>query len=298
MNLSFIEGFYWAATLESVSGAARRLFITQAAMTARIKKLEEELGTPLLDRRDKRFRLTPAGARFLADAERLLGQWRDIKTGLGSGTQRAVSLRVGAIESVLHAWLIPWLERLRVEHPGIELELTVETTPLLTELLQRGALDVVLAARPVPGTGVKSRALPTMPLGFVGHRELHTRRRYTLEQLAREELVTFQRGSQPHLALLDMLREEGIDGARVHTLSSISAMVRLVSGGFGVATLPHAALERIAEAEGLRLLPCDTGLAPLPIHASWRVDPTSRFFDTLVESVTSFAGGGVRHRKK
>lgn len=302
MNLSFVEGFYWAATLKSVSGAARKQFITQSAMSARIKKLEEELGTSLLDRRDKSFRLTPAGVRFLADAARLLGHWRDIKTGLGSGTQRAVSLRVGAIESVLHSWLIPWLEQLRVLQPGIELELTVETTPLLSELLQRGALDVVLAARAVHAEGLQSRALPPMPLAFVGHRELHNRRRYTLTQLAQEELVTFQRGSQPHLALLDLLRDAGIRAARVHTISSISAMVRLVAGGFGVATLPHAAIERFAEMEGLRLLPCDTPLAPLPIHASWRMDPTSRVIDAIVESAAVSAGGRASgpaaHRKK
>jgi DNA-binding transcriptional LysR family regulator len=132
----------------------------------------------------------------------------------------------------------------------------------------------------------------------VGKRELHTRRRYTLAQLAREEWVTFQRGSQPHLALLELLREAGLRDVRVHTTSSISAMVRLIAGGFGIATLPHAAIERFAEPEGLRLLPCDTALVPLPIHASWRTDPTSRVIDSIVESAAVCAGGSAPHRKK
>jgi DNA-binding transcriptional LysR family regulator len=292
MNLSFVEAFYWVATLKSVSRAAEKLFLTQSAMSARIAVLEEELNTPLLDRRDKHFRLTPAGARFLADAERLLQLWREIKTGLGSGPQRAVSLRIGAIESVLHSWLIPWLERLRGEHPGLKLELTVETTPVLLELVRRGALDLALAALPVHADGVHTRALPSMPMVFVGKRALHKRRKYTLEQLAQDELLTFQRGSQPHVALLDMLRGAGLESARVHAISSISAMVRLVAGGFGVATLPHAAIERLAATEGLRPLPCDTELVPLPIHASWRTDPTSDVIDAIVESASVFAGSG------
>lgn len=301
MNLSFVEAFYWVATLKSVSRAAEKLFLTQSAVSARIAVLEEELKTPLLDRRDKHFRLTPAGTRFLADAERLLTLWREIKTGLGSGTQRAMSLRMGAIESVLHSWLIPWLERLRVEQPGLELELMVETTPVLLELMRRGALDLVLAALPVHADGVHTRALPSMPMVFVGKRALHKQRKYTLAQLARDELLTFQRGSQPHVALLDLLRGAGLEAARVHTSSSISAMVRLVAVGFGVATLPHAAIERLAATEGLRPLPCDAELVPLPLHASWRADPTSNVLDAIVESAVAFAGSDgskpAHHRK-
>jgi DNA-binding transcriptional LysR family regulator len=203
---------------------------------------------------------------------------------------------------VLHSWLIPWIEQLRAEQPGLELELTVETTPMLTDLVRRGALDLVLAALPVHADGLHTRALPPMPMVFVGKRELHKRRRYTLEQLAGAELLTFQRGSQPHVALLDVLRSEGLGNARVHAISSISAMVRLVADGFGVATLPRAAIERIEETEGLRQLSCETKLLPLPIHASWRADPSSGAINAIVESASAFAGssgpGSSAHRKK
>ncbi|HEY0096079.1 MAG TPA: LysR family transcriptional regulator substrate-binding protein, partial [Archangium sp.] len=163
-------------------------------------------------------------------------------------------------------------------------------------------LDLVLAALPGQADGVHTRALPPMPMVFAGKRTLHKQRKYTLEQLAQGELLTFQRGSQPHAALLELLRGAGIEAPRVHTLSSISAMVRLVAGGFGVATLPHAALERLAAAEGLRPLPCETELVPLPLHASWRVDPTSNALEAIVDSAVAFAGSGASppapHRKK
>ncbi len=130
MNLRFVEAFYWVATLKSVSRAAEKLFLTQSAMSARIASLEDELGTLLLDRRDKQFRLTVAGTRFVGYAQKLLEMQREIKAEMGSGQTVATSLRIGAIESVLHSWLIPWIEKLRVEQPGLELELTVETTPV------------------------------------------------------------------------------------------------------------------------------------------------------------------------
>jgi DNA-binding transcriptional LysR family regulator len=288
MNLRFVEAFYWVATLKSVSRAAEKLFITQSAMSARVAALEEELGVLLLDRRDKQFRLTVAGGRFVGYAQKLLELQREIKAEMGSGQTMAASLRIGAIESVLHSWLIPWIEKLRVEQPGLELELTVETTPVLMDQVQRGAQDIVFAALPAGGDGVRTKALPAMAMCFVGQASQHRKRAYTLPELAKGELLTFQRGSQPHVALLDALRLAKVENKRVHTISSISAMAQLAQGGFGVATLPIAAAERLAAVQGLRVLKCSAQLPPLPIHASYRSDPATGLVDSVLKSALAF----------
>jgi DNA-binding transcriptional LysR family regulator len=291
MNLRFVEAYHWAVTLKSVTRAAEKLFITQSALSSRIAVLEEELGVLLLDRRDKQFRLTTAGVRFARHAERLLNLQRDIKLEFGGGpATRAVSLRVGVIESVLHSWLIDWLQALRVQHPGMELELTVETTPVLLDHMRRGAADLVIAALPADGDGVRTRALASMPMVFVGQAQRHTRRRWTLADLCmQDELLTFQRGSLPHVALLDLCRKHGVEAPRVHTISSISAMVQLVESGFGVATLPHAAVVRLTHRLALKALNCEAALAPLPIHLSWRDDPASPAAGQVIESVLEFS---------
>jgi DNA-binding transcriptional LysR family regulator len=288
MNLRFVEAFYWVATLKSVTRAAEKLHLTQSAMSARVAALEEELGALLLDRRDKQFRLTVAGTRFVVYAQKLLDLQREIKLEMGSGQLQLASLRIGAIESVLHSWLIPWIEKLRVEQPGLELELTVETTPVLMDQVQRGAQDIVFAALPAGGDGVRAKALPAMPMSFVGHAMQHRKRVYTLVELAKSELLTFQRGSQPHVALLDALRQVGAEKSRVHNISSISAMAQLVQGGFGVATLPLAAAERLVGFQDLRLLKCSTPLPPLPIHASYRSDPATGLAEEVLKSVLAF----------
>ena len=289
MNLRFVEAFYWAATLKSVTRAAEKLFVTQSALSSRIAALETELGVLLLDRRDKQFRLSTAGARFARHAERLLNLQREIKAELGGSTERPMALRIGVIESVLHSWLIEWLQALRRDHPALELALTVETTPVLLDHMRRGAADLVLAALPADGDGVHTRALAPMPMVFVGQRSRHGRKAHTLAQIAaQDELLTFQRGSQPHVALLDLCRKQGLEAPRVHTISSISAMVQLVEQGFGVATLPQAAVARMGDALKLCSLRCDVGLAPLPIHMSWRDDPATSAAARVVESVLAF----------
>ena len=290
MNLRFVEAFYWVAALKSISRAAEKLYVTQSAMSSRISTLEEELGVLLLDRRDKQFKLTVAGARFLMYAQKLLELQREVKAEMGSGTTPAVSMRIGAIESVLHSWLIPWLEKLRADHPGLELELTVETTPILIDQIQRGTLDLMFAVLPASADGVRNHALPSMEMAFVGHPGLHKKRNYRLGELAEMELLTFQRGSQPHVTLLDLFRQHRMEPKKVHAISSISAMVQLVQGGFGVALLPRRAVQRLTGFASLKLLACDAQLKSLPIHASYRTDPTSSTVETVVKSAVQFAG--------
>jgi DNA-binding transcriptional LysR family regulator len=288
MNLRFVEAFYWVATLKSVSRAAEKLFLTQSAMSARVAALEEEMGALLLDRQEKQVRLTAAGVRFLGYAQKFLELQREVKAQMGANEQRAFSLRVGAIESVLHSWLIPWLETLRVELPEIELELTVETTPLLVDQLQRGAQDIVFAALPAGGDTIRNKAFAAMPMSFVGLAARHNKRRYTLAELAQGELLTFQRASQPYVALVDALRLATIEGKRIHAISSISAMAQLVQGGFGVATLPTAAAQRLVQVQGLRILQCNIELPPLPIHASYRIDPVTGMVEAVLKSAMDF----------
>ena len=111
MNLRFVEAFYWIASLKSISRAAEKLHLTQSAMSSRISTLEDELGVLLLNRSEKQFKLTAAGARFLVYSDKMLALQRELKNEMGLPRQMAVSLRIGAIESVLHSWLIPWLEK-------------------------------------------------------------------------------------------------------------------------------------------------------------------------------------------
>ncbi|WP_418319528.1 LysR family transcriptional regulator [Piscinibacter sakaiensis] len=296
MNLRAVESFYWVVMLRSVTRAAEKLHLTQSAMSSRVAMLEQELGMLLLDRRDKQFRITPAGQRFFVHAERLLALQHEILAEMGTVASQPVLLKVGAFESASHSWLMDWVRSVHKVQPMLALELTVETSPVLVDLLSRGALDIAIAALPAAGAGVRSMALPSMAMRFVGHVDHHTRRSWTPADLAALELITFQRGSQPHVALLDLFHRAEVEPKRVHTVSSISAMTQLVEDGLGVATLPEAVLQRLRRRMPLKALNCRTRLPPLPTHLSWRVEPTSTV-QSLVDSLLTHLGVDPDHQK-
>ena len=276
MNQRFVEAFYWVATLKSMTRAAEKLFMTQSAISSRVSALEEELGIVLIDRRDRQqFALTNAGMRFLSYAERLMTLHRQLRDELGTEDAGVHLLRVGAIESGLHTWLIPLLKHLRSVHPNLQLELTVEITPVLAEAVKRGSLDLVFAAQSVSAPDIRTRALPTMEMVFVGAKALKRRAAYTLAEIVSHEMMTFQRGSQPHLALLEQLRSAGLEPPRVHTISSIPAMVHLIESGFGIATCPSSRRTRWCAGTRSRSCParrrcrrcrCRPAIATTPAH--------------------------------
>jgi DNA-binding transcriptional LysR family regulator len=128
---------------------------------------------------------------------------------------------------------------------------------------------------------------------FVGDRALHEREDYTLAELATLGILTFQRTSQPHAQLMHLLRQQKIEPANVHAVSSVSAMLRLVELGFGVATLPEAAIAELPSHTRLKPLGCDTRLVDLPVNASWRADPRSRTIDSLVDGAHAYVSTRV-----
>lgn len=289
MNLRFVEAFVWVARLKSITRGAEKLCLTQSAVSNRIAALEEELGVVLLDRRNSGFRLSSAGTRFLEYADRLLALQREFKNELGTPEQHPFSLRVGAIESVLHTWLVPMVDELKKNSPQIEFDLTIEMTHVLNEQIKRGALDLVFTAMPITGDGLVNTALKPLDMVFVGAATLADRGRLTLEEILDFEIMTFQRGSQPHAALLDVLRTAGAGDKHVHAMSSIAALAHLAESGFGIATLPRATAVQLMHRYRICVLHSELALAPLPMHASYWRHPSAPVLKKAMDDALGFA---------
>lgn len=295
MNLRFVEAFVWVARLKSITRAAEKLCLTQSAVSNRIAALEEEMGTALVDRRDRVFRLTNAGTRFLNYAERFLALQRDVKREFGTPENLPLSLRVGGIETVLHTWLIPLVEKLKQKNPHIEFELTVEMTHTLNEQIRRGGLDLIFSAMPAAGQGILNETLPAMEMVFVGPASHANHPGLSVDELLSHEILTFQRGSQPHVALLETLRAANVADNRLHTVSSISALVKLVESGFGIATLPRAAVEQLVGRHQIAILESELKLVPLPLYASYWTYPAAPALESAINDAVAFARENARN---
>lgn len=267
MNTRFVEAFLWSARLGSFRAASDRLHITQAAVANRIASLEEDIGARLFERDAKELRLTAVGTRLLDYGERLL-QLRQQILSLGrTGDEVFGLVRIGAIETVVHTWLIGFLTNLRSTYPGIEVQLTSETTRALHRGLREGTLDIAFQTDLLTDTGVISTPCLPMEMGWVG--PAGDEEALTVQQLLGEPVLTMSPGSQPHEALKGLFREAGLPLGKVHCVSSISALARLVRSGFGRALVPLPPIyEYVARGE-VQMIRCDVPVPPQLLVVSY-----------------------------
>jgi DNA-binding transcriptional LysR family regulator len=145
MELRQLAYFEAVASCGSFSRAAQQLHIAQPAVSAQIRRLETELGTPLLERTTRRVALTHAGELFLARTRTVLDQLNGAQDDLAELTAvRRGHVRIGAT-LVLGAIDLPRsLARFRRRHPGVTLALRAGLIAGLLADLDAGAVDIVL----------------------------------------------------------------------------------------------------------------------------------------------------------
>lgn len=156
MTLNTFAAFLTVVEEMSFTKAAQRLYVTQQSLSGQIKRLEEEFGVTLFERRPV-LRLTPEGEKMYFYAQQML-QMQDaiISDFADLSTNRHAFLYVGItyMRSIMFSSGI-W-ERFNEMHPNIQVRLMETTTTRLLERLQRGEISLMIGVdiTPVPGIRV------------------------------------------------------------------------------------------------------------------------------------------------
>ncbi|SEO45476.1 DNA-binding transcriptional regulator, LysR family [Salinihabitans flavidus] len=114
--------------LGSASAAARELSLTQSAISRQLRKLEEQMGAPLVDRTSPRLSLTPAGADYVASVRQVLTQLAQSSLKLRANP-RGGSLDLSILPAFSMYWLAPRLRDFTARHPEITLNLNTRLRP-------------------------------------------------------------------------------------------------------------------------------------------------------------------------
>lgn len=293
MNTRFLESFLLVVELGSFRAAADRLCVTQAAISNRIAALEEEIGARVFVRDSREVRLTPVGMRLIAFGERMLELQGDIMQLAHSDQKLLGSVRIGAIDTIVHTWLIDFIEHLQSSYPGIEIQLSAESTERLNRSLRDGEADVALQTDQMIGDGMVSRACLPMAMGWVGPPGAGSASLGAHEILTRP-VVSMSRGSQPYLALRDVYKRAGLPMGKVHCANSIDAIVRLVKCGLGHALIPLPSVREQVERGELEIVPFEMTLPPQALVVSYMANRASDAIRFVAELACQEADRFVR----
>jgi DNA-binding transcriptional LysR family regulator len=294
LDFKILKIFKTVADSPSFRQAAKKLGTTQPHVTMRIGQLEEFLGIALfdLDQRDRRQNvLTLKGQEFLIHAKRLTTMLEKMEGAFRDPSTVGGIVRVGVSESIVHTWLPALLKQVDAAYPNLQLEIEVDISPKLQDLLAAGNLNLAFLLGPIDAPDLRSRPLCKFSVAFIASKEIALpRRSITLEDIVnlKHRIITFARTTQPHQALRDLLADRGLH-ATIWASASLEAVVRLALDGLGIAVVPPDILKQRVEArDRLRRLDIDIELPPLDYVVSWSTAPGTAD-DNTVQKVIDIA---------
>ena len=292
MLFAHLESFVEVSRRGNVSRAAEALFLTQPAITARLKSLEGDLGVKLFVRSSRGMALTDAGRAFLPYAERTLSSYdegRQLVTNLREGTRGALVI---AAAPAVSTYVLPEILRaFRGTHPHVRLGVRTGHTEEVLEMVLRADAHVGIG-RPIRHPDIE--LIPVMDdemLLVVAARHPFARRgKVSLRELAGERLVLFDRTSSYHELTSSLFRQAGVVPASTLELDNVEAAKKMVQQNLGVALLPRMALAAELKSRSLRPVKLiGTESLRRPIVALRRRDageaigPVAGFLETLRE---------------
>jgi DNA-binding transcriptional LysR family regulator len=290
MNIRFLETFVWLAKLRNFRLTADKLHTTQAAVSSRIATLEQDFGVRLFDRSAGDVALTLDGNKALSYAERIIKLTHEMKSELSDKSSYSGVIRIGVIESIVHSWFPDFVTRIHRMFPKLEIEMASDTTIHLQEQFVKGNLDLVLQTDPMTGSNIENIGLCEFPMRWVGSPKLHIENEtLELSDLSSFPLISFSRDSGPHKALERIFANSEKRKPRINCMTSVAAMIRLVSDGFGVAVVPPAIIQRELNEGLLQLLRVNADFPPIILLASFRSGPEDPLIGTLARMAQSSA---------
>jgi DNA-binding transcriptional LysR family regulator len=256
MDLDQLKGFYYTAKLRSFTAAAKKLYLTQPAISLKVKALENTVGEKLLERVRRTIRLTAAGEILFQYAEELIGKVDELEhvvdelKGLEKGR-----LSIGASDTTSIYFLPDLLKSFRKAHPNVELEIQSSFSEgVVAKVLDR-EVDAGIVTLPQNNSHLKVEPLFSQRFVCIvseGHRfcDFHGLR---ISDLIQEPLILLGRQSLTRKLLEDCLVYRGKKLRIVLELGSYEIIKHYVAAGLGVSLVPEKAVDHVVS--GLRIVP-------------------------------------------
>jgi DNA-binding transcriptional LysR family regulator len=272
MELRQLRYFVAVGEEANISRAAKKIFLTQSALSRQIKALEDEIGQCLLERQAHSIRLTPVGEALLQEARDLLQQAEQMLERVRSAG-RGVRLRVGYAPSLAAGMLSAAVENFTQAHPNARVELFDLATKEMLAGLESDKLDVVVSV----GHPHETRGLAWTPLArsewqlaVKRNHPLAGRKRITPAEVAHEPLLVFCRRDYPEYweIITGWLRKQRLRPKIAGEHDGVDSLMAAVESGLGVAVVTIRTADRLPKRVQLRTL--SSAPDPLCIAAGYR----------------------------
>lgn len=268
LNFHHLFYFYTAATLGSVSKAARELRVSQPALSAQIKQLEQVLNLRLFERQGRRLVLTESGQHALAYAKAIFDTGREFMDSLHdrSGAGR-LKVQMGVTDSVPKAAAAAFLTFLYRQNKDVHVALVEGTLPSMGAALKNHALDFLLSDVPLHAgeeERVRNHLIAKTPVAFYASPDLARRYRGFPDSLHGAPLILPAPQSQIYQSVQEFFTSCRVTPRIIAEIQDAELVYRMAAAGEGIAPLNTYAVEQ--NVCGKRLVCLGGGRRGAPIH--------------------------------
>lgn len=240
ITLRHLQSFVTLANTNSFSRAAEELAVTQPALSASIKQLENQLGTKLFDRTTHQIGLTRQGAVVLQYVKHLLNTasntFEDIQQAIGTGRHR---IRVGTIPSAMTLTAAVVARYNKTYGDQVEIVLSDMPNDALLAALHNGKLDFCIGIKPPDSVALETVTLFEDELVMIVAQEhpLAGVKEVQWRQMAGEEIVLFTQGSVWEFASV-ALQQHGLAPSKLYQVIHSESLYGIVRAGIAIGIMP------------------------------------------------------------
>ncbi|GAA1795292.1 MAG: LysR family transcriptional regulator [Actinobacteria bacterium] len=292
MDTETLRWFQHVADGMTVTEVAQTYAVSQPGVSRALARLEEELGTPLLQRSGRVLRLTHAGAEFKAHVDKVMAEFDDGVAAIEQLLDPGSGIVTLGYPLSLGAWLVPDLVRaFRELHPRVRILLqrtSIGERGAISRLLATRSIDLELTTERVAGPGIQWRPVLIEPLYLAVPRNHRLAAAATIDlgEVAQEPFVMRRSPSGMRELALSLCVRAGFEPEIAYEVDDLPTARGLVAVGEGVSIVPS--LGRAATARGGRvaLVPLADPEARREIGLAWhserRLLPSARAFRRFV----------------
>jgi len=300
INIEQLKTFLAVVRLGGVRKASSGLHLTQPAVTARIKALEDALGCVLFERTAGAMKLTKRGELLVAHAEKFEYLAELVEKEVVDPAGIETRLRLGVSETIAQCWLPELVAKLHHIYPKLEIEFNVDISINLRAGIMNREVDLAILLGPISDYSVNNIILPGFDLAWYAARDAdptNTGPAITGARFLSRPILTYARHTRPYRELKEMLFEKVGPDVSLFPSSSLSACFRLVEADLGVAALPRALGEAYVAAGKIKEF--DPGWVPNPLQfsASYLGEPKSQLVETAAKAAYEVAVAYLADKK-
>lgn len=259
-DLADLRLFIHIAESPSLTQAAKRAHLSLAAVSVRIKALENQLNSRLLYRDSRGVEITPAGQKLLQHARVIMRQVDHLKHDFQEQSDGdAGHIRIFANTTAVTEFMPDILAQFLAGHPGVTVDLQERLTRDIVRGVLDGTTDLGIVAGPVDAPDLQAIHFSTDRLVLVvpnGH-PLQDQDKVKLVDAVRYPFITMHEGSTLVAFLRDQLERGGQRLPQRIQLYSFDSICRMVQAGVGIGVIPDSAARRYGADTKLRVVELD-----------------------------------------